>query len=176
MTMTLIETKTLGAAAASIEFTSIPQDFTDLVLVSSCRTARTDAQNDGLKFTFNSVGTDYTSRSLFGGGSGSGGSFTATTFFGGWASTGASTASTFGNSICYIPNYTAAINKSGSTDAVTENNATAANQFIAANLWSNTAAITSVLIESSTSNTLQIGSTISLYGITKGSDGIVTTT
>jgi len=37
MTMQLIETKTLLSAAASIEFTSIPQDGTDLLLLVSTR-------------------------------------------------------------------------------------------------------------------------------------------
>ena len=63
-----------------------------------------------------------------------------------------------------------------SVDAVGENNATQAFQIISAGLWANTAAITSIqLIPQSGGGTFVADSTVSLYGITKGSDGIVTT-
>ena len=75
----------------------------------------------------------------------------------------------------YIPNYTGSTNKSISVDSVTENNATNNLMNIQAGLWSNTAAITSILFTSDTAGGFLAGSTISLYKITKGSDGIVTT-
>jgi hypothetical protein len=175
MTMELIQTSTLGTAAASIEFTSIPQTFTDLVVLSSCRTDRAAPNTqESLKFTFNSVTTDYSLRRLFGNGS-TVTSNTSTEFVGGLAAATSATANTFSNSICYIPNYTSATNKTGSVDLLSENNGISAFIIISANLWSNTAAITSILVEGSAGGTLQVGSTISLYGITKGSDGIVTT-
>jgi hypothetical protein len=59
-------------------------------------------------------------------------------------------------------------------DTVSENNATAAFQRIIAGLNNSTAAITSINFFPSSGNFVA-GSTISLYGITKGSDGIVTT-
>ena len=83
------------------------------------------------------------------------------------------TANTFGNSVIYIANYAGSTYKSFSKDSITENNATAADQGVGAGLWSNTAAITSLSL-TVTSN-MVAGSTFSLYGITKGSDGIVTT-
>jgi hypothetical protein len=61
-----------------------------------------------------------------------------------------------------------------SIDAIRENNATDARQAIFAALWSDTAAITSITIVPSSTN-FDVGSTFSLYKITKGSDGIVTT-
>jgi hypothetical protein len=50
--MKLIESKTLGTAASSIEFTSIPQTFTDLVvLVSSRQTGDSGGSQIGIRFT-----------------------------------------------------------------------------------------------------------------------------
>jgi hypothetical protein len=62
-----------------------------------------------------------------------------------------------------------------SVDAVNENNATSAQQEIRAWLWSETSAITSLTISAIGANQMVAGTTISLYKITKGSDGIVTT-
>jgi hypothetical protein len=175
--MKLIETKTLGAAAASIEFTSIPQTFTDLVILSSCRSDRNDPVDiviDGINVHFNGVTTGFSHRNLAGDGS-SASSSSATNGRAGISNALANTANTFGNSICYIPNYTAATNKSFSADGVAETNATASFQFIYASLWENTAAITSVKLLPGVGPNWIAGSTFSLYGITKGSDGIVTT-
>ena len=85
-----------------------------------------------------------------------------------------STSNTFGNGSVYFPNYAGATNKSFSVDAVTENNSTEAFQAIKAGLWSDTTAISSLTFTVA-SGDLVIGTTISLYKITKGSDGIVTT-
>jgi hypothetical protein len=83
------------------------------------------------------------------------------------------TANTFSNIAIYIPNYSVTGAKSSSAELVTENNATSAALIIAAALCADTAAITSLLI--ATDGNLIEGSIISLYSITKGSDGIVTT-
>jgi hypothetical protein len=45
---------------------------------------------------------------------------------------------------------------------------------ISAGLWSNTAAITSLTFLPESGTQFEIGTTISLYKITSGSDGIVT--
>lgn len=174
--MKLIESKTLVSAAASIEFTSIPQDGTDLVIVISARTLRSGQPDDAVSVKLNSNTSNYSNRLLNGTGSAAASS---TNYFGqGYFlanATGATaTADTFSNCVVYIPNYTAAVNKSISTDAVTENNATSAVQVIIAGLWANTAAITSILFDNFSATNFVAGTTISLYKITKGSDGIVT--
>ena len=170
--ITLIETKTLGADAASIEFTSIPQTFTDLLVLASTRATTAGTGVQACLINFNSITDDFTYRIMNGNGS----TVTQTTG-GGIAfnapSTG-TTANTFGNVSVYIPNYAGATFKSYSTDSVTEHNATEAHQTIISGLWADTAAITSVLF-APTANNFIAGSTISLYGILKGSDGIVTT-
>jgi hypothetical protein len=170
--MKLIETKTLGTAAASIEFTSIPQTFTDLVLLIS---GRDGASTGTIYMSFNNNGTGYTFRRLNGQGSAaSSDSYSHSAIY--WNMTGTNeTASTFGNSSVYIPNYTGSTNKSVSIDGVIESNQTTFTgglMSIVAGLWSNTAAITSIKCESN--GNYVAGSTISLYGITKGSDGITT--
>jgi hypothetical protein len=172
--MKLIESKTLGTAAASIEFTSIPQDGTDLVVLVSSRSngAFTSSEID---IAFNGSSSNFTSRYLYGAGSGSGASATDTTLVG-VSSAASNTADTFGNATIYIANYTGSTNKSISTDSVGESNATTAYMAIAATLWSQTAAITSLTLQMDNGvRNFVAGSTASLYKITKGSDGIVTT-
>jgi hypothetical protein len=172
--MQLIETKTLGAAAASIEFTSIPQDFTDLVVLFSARTAATVTAPAG-QILFNGSTVGFSERSLEGSGSAAS-SFTTTQGFIGALNWTGTTADTFHNTSIYIPNYTGSTNKSFSVDNVTENNATSSIQTIIAGLWSNTAAITSITLRrSGATDNLLTGTSASLYGILKGTDGIVTT-
>jgi hypothetical protein len=183
--MTLIESKTLGAAAASIEFTSIPQDGTDLLILFSCRGASTtnnDGDYDLLGLQFNSNTTGYSSRELASQIGLSVGSTSRTTLtIGGqaYARFGFGVKNSFNGNTAfeslqmYIPNYTGTTNKSYSVDQVGEGNQTDVVPSIAAGLWSNTEAINSVKF--ATDNNFVIGSTISLYKITKGSDGIVTT-
>ena len=83
----------------------------------------------------------------------------------GYIDGGNATASTFGNTMLYIPNYTSSNNKSSSSDGVAETNATNVNMAMIANLWSNTAAITSIKLTPATGATLQQYSTATLYGI-----------
>lgn len=171
MTMKLIETKTLATAAASITFTSIPQDGTDLVLFISGRTATTNAV-DAIRLAFNGSSASFTARRLYG----SGTTTTSDTTNGHpFFDSATNTSNTFGNSTIYITNYTGSTNKLFSVDGANETNATQSYQGISAGLWSNTAAITEIAVSAETATNLQVGSIISLYKITKGSDGIVTT-
>jgi hypothetical protein len=57
------------------------------------------------------------------------------------------------------------INKSSSSDGVTENNGAATTMALGANLWSNTAAITSIEIVGAASADFVEHSTAYLYGI-----------
>jgi hypothetical protein len=176
--MTLIESKTLGTAQASIEFTSIPQDGTDLFALVSLRSSRTGSSDGAhIGLTFNNVASGYSYRALRGNGSAASSFSSSDVALNLFSTTTSSsdTANTFGNNSLYIPNYTSAANKSLSFDAVYENNATTAFQHLFAGFWSNTAAITSIKFAELFGNNWVAGSTISLYKITKGSDGIVTT-
>jgi hypothetical protein len=185
MTMQLIETKTLGAAAASIEFTSIPQTFTDLVFLFSLRITTTNTFPETLVYQFNSSSSGYTARTLVTANTGTPASFSLTTVTGtsftggrlgdGWITPSNATASTFANASWYIPNYTSSVAKSHSLDAVSETNGTAPAAIeIVAGLSSGTAAIDNIKM-TPRSGDFAIGSMFSLYGVLKGSDGIVTT-
>lgn len=173
MTMTLIKTTTVASAVASVDMTAIPGTYTDLLVTFSARSTVAGGPFDNLLITFNNTTSGYTDRALYGTGSsaasasGSGNpSFVFTYSVG-----NAATASTFGNGQIYIPNYAGSTNKSVSFDSVTENNSTSAIAAISAGLWSNTSAITSIKFTAATSAELMIGTTISVYGITKGSGG-----
>jgi hypothetical protein len=169
--MRLIESKTLGTAQASIEFTSIPSTFTDLVFLVSAREATTN--NLTCVISINGSTANLSQRFLAGNGSSASSSSAASLFL--YIAAAVRTANTFGNASIYIPNYSSTTTaKSFSIDAVEEDNGTSAFQMINAGLWNSTTAINSVSFAAVGGN-LAAGSMISLYGITKGSDGIVTT-
>jgi hypothetical protein len=177
MTMTLVESKTLATAAAQIEFTSIPQDATDLYLSISTRTTSNISGEQWAfgEFGFNAdgQGVNQSARFLFGNNSSSG-SFSVPTRF--YSSSSASTSNTFGSSSLYITNYTGSTQKSLSVDSVSEDNSVNGGfLLICAGLWTGTAAITTIkLFPRSGVGDFAIGSTVSLYKITKGSSGGVT--
>lgn len=171
MTMKLISTVTVGAGgASSIDFTGIPANGTDLlILCSICNTS--GYATDFLKFRLNGdTANNYSYRTFYGNGSSiTNDASTATNYaYAGEINSDGSTANTFGNAAIYIPNYAGSSAKSYSSDAVTENNATAAKQWVLAGKWSGTAAITSLSIIASS---ISQYSTASLYTITKGSGG-----
>jgi hypothetical protein len=161
-----IESVEVGSAgAANITFSSIPSGYTDLKLVLCARTSAASA-NDNFWLMFNSTSTTYSERSLYGSGTAaaSGNSSGTNVRYLGPVPGATSTASTFGNSEIYIPNYASSNQKSVSIDGVAENNATAAYSQIQAVLWSGTAAITAIQIGLITGNFVQY-TTATLYGI-----------
>ena len=169
-TMTLISTVTVGAGgAASMTFSSIAGTFTDLQLVVSARTAQ-GAIADGIGLALNNSFSSISQRLLYGTGT-SAGSETSTVPVYGYGSGNTVTSNTFGSMTFYIPNYAGSTNKSVSVDSVGENNAAAAFSSITAGLWSNTAAVTSLVLVTNSGANFQQYSTASLYGILKGSGG-----
>jgi hypothetical protein len=167
MTMTLVETKTLGTATATVEFTSIPQDATDLLLTVSSRTTGAGAD---CFIRPNGSTANMSGRRLRGNGTNALDSTETTAYVENCVST--DTASTFSNNSVYFANYTSSAFKSISINAIRENNATDSRQAIFSALWSNTAAISSITIVPSSTN-FDVGSTFSLYKITKGSSSVV---
>ena len=165
-TFTLISSVTVGSGgAANIEFTSIPATYTDLVVLFSLRTTRSNTYDDPV-VQFNSNGSNYSYRVLQGTGS------AATSYTGGTSfiylgecNGDTSTASTFSNQIMYITNYASSNNKSVSIDSGMENNASAAYSDIIAGLWANSSAISSLKIYAAAAANLKQYSTAYLYGI-----------
>jgi hypothetical protein len=181
MTMSLIETATIGSGgASSITFDAIAADWTDLKIVISARSTRSGI-DDWIYARFNGDTTTshYSNRWLNGtGSSASSGNQTSADGHIAFGATGSTaTSNTFGNIEVYIPNYASANQKSSSVDGTPENNATSVGTFgmaIVANLWNQTDAITSITLTLANGDFVE-GSTATIYGITKGSDGIVTT-
>jgi hypothetical protein len=166
-----IATVTVGSGGATdITFSSIPATYTDLVVKLSSRgDIAAIGGGNFCQFNGDTSTANYAFRQLIGDGSSTPTSTNAATTTGVLfqRNTGATaTASTFGNSEMYIPNYTSANQKSVSNDGVTENNATAADAALVASIWKNTAAITSMKIFPGSGNFVQY-TTATLYGISK---------
>jgi hypothetical protein len=171
--MKLIESKTLTANAANIVFTSIPQTFTDLYLLASIRSSVSQA-DDTLDLMFNGSDSDRTVIAVYGTGSASSSGLT-TNQWDGWATAGNTTSNNFSNISYHISNYTSSNPKSYLIDSTAENNATFSLMAFVGGVWAGTNPVNSLTIRSHQGGSLITGSSISLYGITKGSDGIVTT-
>jgi hypothetical protein len=174
MSFKLIQTQTLASTAASIEFTSVPQNFTDLMFVVSARNDTTSVR--AINLSFNGLSSDQSRVRLSGNGSGNGstGSATSISSFNDIPGT-AQAANIFGNLSIYIPNYSGSAPKVISMDGVGSDDSPTAWQTITTNTWNSTAAITSISVFLSSGNFLA-ETLVSLYGITKGSDGATTTT
>ena len=165
-TYTLISSVTVGSGgASSIDFTSIPSTYTDLLVKLSGRSSRAAAVMEEFKLTVNGSATSYSERQLRGDGT----NVISQSFSGasiqqlGQPGAGA-TSNVFGNWEFYIPNYAGSNYKSISLDGVTENNATQSYTNFETGLWSNTSAITSISISAGSYLAVQY-STAYLYGI-----------
>ena len=167
-TYTLIQSVTLTTATATVTLGSggtIPQTYNDLKLLFSART------NSGLSYENvivqpNGSTSNLSDKTLFTvNGTSASSAGDPTQLIIGQAATSIQTASVFGNSEAYFSNYTLANNKSISSDGVNENNAAAATLMMIAGFWSNTAAITSLVIAPSIGTTFNAYSSFYLYGI-----------
>ena len=162
-TYTLISSVTVGSGgAANIEFTSIPATYTDLVVKT---TGRSSGSDTSMALSFNNNAANKTTRYLYGTGSSAASSSNNDMYITSALVPSTSTASTFGNAELYIPNYAGSNYKSSSVDGVSENNATASNVAITANLWSDAAAITSIKLTPAGGGNFVQYSTAYLYGI-----------
>jgi hypothetical protein len=173
--MTLIQHQELGSAQSTISFTSISSSFTDLMLVLSLRGSLNNPQIGHLLRFNNDSGTNYKTLAVTGNGSSAGAlSQTSETYiYTGQAPALTATGSTFGNTSIYIPNYAGSSQKSVSIDATRETNGTSVYLTFMGGLWTSTAAINRIDIVCEVAN-WEAYSSATLYGILKGSDGIVT--
>lgn len=163
-------TVTVGVlGASSIDFTSIPSTYTDLVLKVSARSLRPIEIRDEMQLRFNNdSGSNYSYKNIRGSGSAAisqSGSSTTAIIRDDMPAAGA-TASTFSSHEFYIPNYAGSTQKSVSIDATMENNATESYMYLTAGLWTGTAAINRITLTPEVSTFAQY-STATLYGISK---------
>lgn len=161
---------TVGSGGAStIDFTNIPQNYTDLVVKCSTRDTGNNAGRSYVYLQFNgNTGANYTYKWIAGYDSNqtlsTGGTGSVQTLVGVTADVGA-TSSTFGNYEIYIPNYTSSTAKSLSADAVSENNSSSSwMNLMSASLWSITSVINRITLNAGTTSFAQY-STATLYGV-----------
>jgi hypothetical protein len=149
-----IATNTLGTATASVTFSSIPQTYTDLILVA--RPA--DGLNLGAYVvTFNSdTGTNYSTTRLYGNGTtaSSDRQTNQTNITSAW---GGSTNNMY---TTHIMNYSNTTTYKTALTRISENSYVV----LMAGLWRNTNAVTTIKVDTS-GNNYASGSTFTLYGI-----------
>jgi len=161
----LIATTTVGSGgAASIDFTGIPQTYTDLFLVSSLRgDAAVNYQTNRMKI--NGSTSNMIVKNVYGTGGTAGSASVTTYLLVGYTTGSSTTANTFSSHNIYIPNYAGSTYKSISSECAAENNSTTAYELdISSGLWSQTAAITSLSLYPESGSWVQYSSA-SLYGI-----------
>ena len=163
-TYTPIATQTLGSAAASITFSSIPGTYTDLRLVVSNFLTTTSSQT--LKIQFNGdTGTNYSCTYIYGAAAGgvSSGNQTSATSIGGFPpayGTGGATPIVLEIDVM---SYSGSTNKACLIKVAADNNGTGEVD-LAIGLWRSTAAITSITISVVSSN-VNTGTIATLWGI-----------
>ena len=165
-TMTLISSATASSGSvASLDFTSIPSTYTDLILKGSVRCAGTSNGNAyAVWMSINGVTTNRTWKVLAAYNNSSITTASGTDAF--VAETGGTggTVSTFNNFEIYIPQYTSSNNKTFGSNSVTEVQGTNNEIDLVGGNWNTSAAITSLSVYVSGQNLAQY-STVSLYGI-----------
>jgi hypothetical protein len=167
-TFVKIASVTVGAGgAASMDFTSIPQTYTDLQIITSARTTNANIYGwyiikfNGSSSTVSTVWLEPNGTSV------PVGTGTSWMYGGSGVGAGSGNSSLFDNGTVYIPNYTStSLNKVVNTDEAGANNTATAYMTLASGLWTNTSAITSVSVESGSGTFVQY-STSTLYGILK---------
>jgi hypothetical protein len=162
----LIEHIEVGAGGvASIEFTGIPQDGVDLVLLTSTRMNGANRY----RITFNSNSTNvYSDIRLYGNGTDgySEGLSGQTAAFGSYSNNSGTTANTFTSTSLVFANYTSSNPKSFSGEGAYENNDTFGLIALSTGTTSVLAAIASMKLIPDASATFEQYSTASLYKIT----------
>jgi hypothetical protein len=166
-TFTKIADVTVGSGgAASIDFTSIPGTYTDLVIKYSLR-SNVSGVNESVGLRFNSdSGANYSYKRLYATGSATGSDSPGSNYsWGGYVAGNTSTANTFGNGETYIPNYAGSTAKSNSADGVGETDATTAYMSLHANLWNSSSAINAITLLPINGTAWNQYSTATLYGV-----------
>lgn len=161
-TYEVINTQTLGTATADVYFNSIPQTYTDLVLVISGNSA--SYFNTAFRLNSDS-GSNYSWTELYSTGSSVvSGRISSNTFgrfdnYGGMDTTGRNII------VANFMNYSNSTTYKTVIDRANNAGGTYPGAQINMNLWRNTAAITAINVLSSTGANFSIGSTFTLYGI-----------
>jgi hypothetical protein len=159
-TYTPIATQTLGSAAASVTFSSIPATYTDLVLVYNGKFASANGQ---IALQFNGdTATNYSNTELYGNGTAAGSSRESSVSSMRLGYT--ATANIENMNVMQIMNYSnATTNKTILTRQNTAGSASGAAAHVG--LWRSTSAINSIVVLCYSGINFVSGSTFTLYGI-----------
>ena len=158
-----------SGGSSTISFTNIPQNYKDLVIKLSIRSA-TGGSNDGVLMRANNIISGYTTKILWADGtnvSTETNPYGATTAYYVTSAVVASgfTTNTFSSCDVYIPNYSSSSNKSMLADTTQENNATYSFMTLDSGVLVNTSAISSLSIYTTSGSGFVQYSTATLYGI-----------
>lgn len=165
-TYTLIASYTVGSGgAANIAFSSIPQTYTDLMLMFSCRSTNVSNYAD-TNVTISGGTYSGVGKVLYAINGTTVGTYSpgSDPFFA-YVAAANNTANIFGNGYVYIPNYTSTINKTVTGDSVGENNGNNTILALSAGLYTSSTAITTVTLTPNGSTNFVQYSTAYLYGI-----------
>lgn len=155
MANTFVKIATVDVSAggsSSIDFTSIPSTYTDLLVKWSLRSNSTSGNNEYNLLRFNNdSGSNYSLRSITGDASSasSGSRLNQTELWANNSSAGANNANdvgnTFSNGEIYLPNYLTSSQKSALIDVVVESNSTSnAKIGLGSGIWTGTSAINAI--------------------------------
>ena len=158
-TYTPIASITLGAAAASVTFSSIPSTYTDLVVI--CNTGTTVGGTNATFRVNSDTGSNYSTTRLIGNGS-TAISARDTSGTMGYFSVLSSSGNVDSNYIVHFMNYS---NTTTNKTVINRGNNAASATSVNVSLWRNTAAITSISFGAEFTANLVSGSTFNLYGI-----------
>jgi hypothetical protein len=164
-----IATTTLGSAQSSIEFTSIPADYTHLQVRFLTKSTYTTGTSDSLLATFNNdSATNYSFHYVRGDGSTASSSAVSNNgglWLGNQANSGTGTTSTFGVGVCDILDYCNTNKyKTIRTSLGYDANGSGFATFSSSN-WRSTSAVTSIKFTFATGPNFAQYSSFQLYGI-----------
>jgi hypothetical protein len=157
-TYSLIASNTLGSAATTTTFSSIPATFTDLVMVATLSSSGTTYS--GIRFNGDTA-SNYSLTDLYGTGSSAISSRQSNI-------TGGGSGDTSGTGTVLIYQINDYANTTTYKTTISRNGSASTNVVASTCLWRNTAAINSITIYTVTADNWAIGSTFKLYGIQAG--------
>jgi hypothetical protein len=157
-----IATATLGSAASSVTFSSIPATYTDLICVVDAKLVSGATSTNLIGYLNSDTGNNYSWTRLFGNGSSAASDRASNYGSMILASAGFLSAATPTNYIIQINNYA---NTTTNKTVLCRSNLPSNGTDAIVNLWRNTAAITSLNLQTQISNNMIAGSTFTLYGI-----------
>lgn len=168
---TLIASTTVGSGgSSSIDFTSIPQTFTDLFIVMSARTV-----NQGnVRLNLNSSASSFSSRVVYSFATNAPLSYTDTVGTSRATFSSDTPSTNFGAMQFHLPNYRSGVSKPFSVDGFAASFNGGYIQLIGG-VWANNAAITSLSLLPPSGDTFIQNTTAYLYGVLVGSGGATVT-